>query len=108
MTLEANKKLVHRFVDQVMTGGDIEAIAEFCVEGSMFAGGIEGQLRAIRSAFPDIRFAVDDILADGDKVVVCMTAHGTNTGPMVGLPAFGRLETPVSPTGKTVAGFIGS
>jgi hypothetical protein len=52
--------------------------------------------------FPDSHFTVDEILAEGNKVVARVTMHGTNTGPLVGLPAFGRLETPVPPTGQSV------
>jgi predicted ester cyclase len=102
MTIEDNKTLVQRFIDDVMNAGNTYAIADLCVPGSMFAGGIEGQIEAMKTAFPDIHFAIDDILAEGDKVAVRVTSHATNTGPLVGLPAFGRLETPVPPTGKSV------
>lgn len=104
MTIEENKALVQRFIDEVMNGGNTAAIAEFCVPGSMFAGGIEGQIRAMRTAFPDNVLTIEDIVAEGDKVVMRVTTRGTNTGPLVGLPAFGRLETPVPPTGKAVRG----
>jgi len=102
MTIEANKALVQRFIDEVMNAGNTDAIADFCVAGSMFAGGIEGQIKAMKMAFPDIQLTVDDIFSEGSKVAVRVTVHGTNTGPLVGLPAFGRLETPVPPTGKSV------
>jgi predicted ester cyclase len=102
VTIEGNKALVQRFIDEVMNAGNTDAIADFCVAGSMFAGGIEGQIKAMKTAFPDIQLTVDDILSEGNKVAVHVTTHGTNTGPLVGLPAFGRLETPVPPTGKSV------
>lgn len=102
MTSEENKALVQRFIDEVLNDGNTAAIADFCVPGSFFAGGIEGQIIAMKTAFPDNHFTIDDILAEGDKVAVRVTIRGTNTGPLVGLPAFGRLETPVPPTGKSV------
>ena len=102
MSLEENKALVQRFVDEVMSAGNVAAIADFCVAGSMFAGGIEGQMRAMKTAFPDNHFTIDEIVAEGSKVAVRTTIRGTNTGPLVGLPAFGRLETPVPPTGQPV------
>jgi predicted ester cyclase len=102
MTIEGNKALVQRFIDEVMNAGNTDAIADLCVTGSLFAGGIEGQVKAMKTAFPDIQFTVDDALCEGDKVAVRVTARGTNTGPLVGLPAFGRLETPLPPTGKSV------
>jgi predicted ester cyclase len=70
----------------------------------MFAGGVEGQIKAMKAGFPDNHLTIDDILAEGNKVAVRVTTHGTNTGPLVGLPAFGRFETPVPPTGKPVTG----
>ena len=104
MSLEDNKALVQQFIDEVMNNGNTAAIADFCIVGSMFAGGIEGQIKSIKTAFPDIQFTVDEILAEGNKVAVRVTTYGTNSGPLVGLPAFGRLETPVPPTDKSVTG----
>ena len=85
-----------------MNAGNTDAIADFCVPGSMFAGGIEGQIRAMKAPFPDNHLSIEETVAEGDKVAVRVTVHGTNSGPLVGLPAFGRLETPVPPTGKSV------
>src|SRR6476661_7013019 len=104
MSLEDNKVLVQRFIDEVMNSGKTSAIAELCVAGSAFAGGIEGQVKSMRTAFPDFHMSIDEILAEGNKIAVRVTTRGTNTGPLVGLPAFGRLETPVPPTGKSVTG----
>jgi predicted ester cyclase len=102
MSLEDNKVLVQRFIDEVMNTGNTDAIPDFTVEGSLFAGGIVGQINAMKTTFPDLNHTIDEIIAEGDKVVVRTTIHGTNIGPMIALPAFGRLETPVPPTGKTI------
>jgi len=104
MSPEDNKVLVQRFIDEVMNSGRFAAIAELCVAGSRFAGGIEGQIRAMRTSFPDFHMSIDEVLGEGDKIAVRVTTRGTNTGPLVGLPAFGRLETPIPPTGKSVLG----
>jgi len=101
MALEANKVLVQRFIDEVLNEGDTAAIASFCPPGSMFAGGIEGQVRSMKTAFPDLHFTVEYMICEGDKVAVRFKSEGTNNGPLVGLPAFGRLEKPVPPTGKS-------
>ena len=102
MTNEDNKALVQNFIAEVMNAGNTDAIADFCVAGSMFAGGLVGQIKAMKTAFPDLHQSVDDILADGSKVAVRVTLAATNTGPLVGLPGFGRLDIPVPPTGKSV------
>jgi len=104
MSPEDNKVLVQRFIDEVMNSGRFAAIAELCVTGSLFARRIEGLMRAMRTTFPDLHMSIDEVFGEGNKIAVRVTARGTNTGPLVGLPAFGRLETPVPPTGKSVTG----
>jgi predicted ester cyclase len=104
MSTEDNKALVQRFIEEVMNAGNTAAIADLCVAGSMFAGGIEGQMQTMKLAFPDNHFSIDEMVAEGNEVAVRVTSHGTNTGLVAGLPGFGRLDTPVPPTGKTVTG----
>jgi len=103
MSIAENKALVERFIEEVFNKGNVNAIADFCVPGSMFAGGVVGQIRSLKTFLPDGQFTIDSLIAEGDKVVAVITQRGTNTGPIVGLPAFGKLETPVPPTGKAVA-----
>jgi steroid delta-isomerase-like uncharacterized protein len=43
-----------------------------------------------RAAFPDARCTVEDLVADGDKVVVRWTARATNSASLMGRPATGR------------------
>lgn len=42
-------------------------------------------VRLYRAAFPDVRFVVDDTIAQGDKVVLRWHAHGTHRGRLQGL-----------------------
>lgn len=42
------------------------------------------------SAFPDLNFSVDDILAEGDKTVIRYTLKGTHKGAFSGIPATGK------------------
>jgi steroid delta-isomerase-like uncharacterized protein len=42
------------------------------------------------AAFPDLRFDVEDMITEGDKVVARMRMKGTNTGEMMGMPATGK------------------
>lgn len=44
----------------------------------------------LHTAFPDFRIAVEDIIAEGDMIVVRSTISGTQSGPFAGLPASGR------------------
>ena len=54
--------------------------------------GFKATITFIRSVFPDIGFDVQDVIADGDKVLVRSLARGTHTGETLG-----------PPTGKPVA-----
>ena len=102
MTVEDNKLLVQGFIEDVFNAGNTAAIADYCVQGSFLAGGLEGQITHMRAPFPDLHFTIEEMVAEADKVAVRMTVRGTNSGPMVGLPAFGRLDTPVPPTGNSI------
>jgi len=56
-----------------------------------------------RQAFPDGRYTIDQVIAEGDFVVVRFTGRGTNTGAGNGLPATGK---PVEVTGITIFRFV--
>ena len=45
---------------------------------------------AFRAAFPDLRSTVDDIIADGDRVVVRTTLRATHLGTFRGIAATGN------------------
>ena len=44
----------------------------------------------MRGAFPDYRFEVEDLIAEGDRVVARVTVSGTHLGEMMGLAPTGR------------------
>jgi steroid delta-isomerase-like uncharacterized protein len=52
-----------------------------------------GYAAGLWEAFPDLAFAVDDLVADGDRVWARWTMTGTNDGPYRGLPPSGRPIT---------------
>jgi steroid delta-isomerase-like uncharacterized protein len=45
---------------------------------------------AYLSAFPDINYSIDDILAEGDKTVIRCTMQATHKGTFMGIPATGK------------------
>lgn len=95
-----NAGIVRGFVDEVITKGKIEAAAKYAwedvVEQVPLPGqgpGLEGLkdiLRAMRAGFPDIVFAIEEQVAEGDKVASRFEWSGTHTGEFLGIPATGR------------------
>ncbi len=61
-----------------------------------------------RSAFPDLHMTIEDMIAEGEQVVVRWKWRGTNTGdlvlPAMHIPATGKQ---VTVTGITIARYAG-
>jgi predicted ester cyclase len=53
-------------------------------------------MAAFRTAFPDLHFTIEDMVAEGDEVVVRWSLRGTRLGNYQGHPPTGK---PVSVTG---------
>jgi steroid delta-isomerase-like uncharacterized protein len=88
-----------------INAGDIEGaaalMADDCINHAALpeAQGRRGFttiLSKLRSGFPDMRYTVEDILGENDRVVLRVMFQGTHTGPL----AFTRL--PLAATGKAV------
>src|SRR5437879_13560144 len=47
----------------------------------------------LHAAFPDGRTTIDDIITEGDKVVVRGTMTGTHSAEFMGIPATGKAVT---------------
>ena len=93
-----NKKLVLRMLELVNEHkldqlGDVIA-ANFMDHGPSQGGGLKGFQKGVafmHSAFPDLRFGVEDIIAEGDKVTIRGTLSGTFSGtPLFGVKATGK------------------
>jgi steroid delta-isomerase-like uncharacterized protein len=100
MSAEENKALVRRFVDEVQSAGNTDAIDEICspefVNHSAPPGvpsnceGVKQLTAMFRQAFPDSYFTVEDMMAEGDKVATRKTFHGTHQDEFMGIPPTGR------------------
>jgi steroid delta-isomerase-like uncharacterized protein len=97
---QENATIVRRFVERVINQGDIGSAGSFVwedvVEQVPFPGqgpGLEGLkdvLRSMRSAFPDLNFAISEQIAEGDKVASRFEWVGTHKNEFLGVPATGR------------------
>jgi steroid delta-isomerase-like uncharacterized protein len=101
MAAEQNKALIVRFVEEIFNRGNVGIVGEIFapdfIEHEQLPPGIpEGRegvkvlTTQLRSAFPDFKATIDDILAEGDKVVIRMTWSGTQKGEFMGVPATGK------------------
>ena len=55
--------------------------------------GLKQSLRALKVAFPDVRYTIENAVACGDQVVHFLKATGTMTGDFMGIPATGKPAT---------------
>lgn len=104
MTTQDTKQLALDHFKRI-NAGDIAGAAALMAEDCVNHGAVpEGQGRTgfasivtkLRTAFPDLRMNVEDVIAEGDRCMVRVTFTGTHTGPL----AFVRM--PLAPTGKRV------
>ena len=101
MAAEQNKALTVRFVEELFNRGNMGIVGEIFapdfIEREQLPPGIPSGREGVkvlttmlRSAFPDFKATIDDILAEGDKVVIRMTWSGTQKGEFMGVPATGK------------------
>ena len=99
-TEEANKAVIRRTVEEIWNKGNVSLIPEQIAAdyvahnagGTDYRGhdGFREMVTGTRAAFPDMRYAIDNLVCEGDKVVCNCTITGTNTGPMMGAPPTGK------------------
>jgi predicted ester cyclase len=75
-------------IDEVWNQGQFGRLGEFWVEETRPEA---EQLHAfLVAAFPDLQIAIDDLIAEDDKVVTRLTFRGTHRGPFRGIEPTGR------------------
>ncbi len=96
---EQNRAVVHRIVEEHWNKKNPALVSElFATTVTLhtpdgMVQGLEGARQlytAYATAFPNFRVEIDDMLADGNKVVVRYTFVGTHLGPLAAVPASGR------------------
>jgi predicted ester cyclase len=90
----ANKAVIQRIVDEMWTAGNEAVLEELIsadlVEHGAFATGGAGREEArqtvarFRAAFPDLRLRTEDMVAEGDYVVLRWVGEGTHDGEFMG------------------------
>ena len=104
MSPEDNKMLVRHLFDEIWNKGNITFVEEVASPDWVAHGNLPGQempglagvrrfIAIYRTAFPDIHIAIEDQVAEGDKVVTRWTAGATHTGPLMNIPPTGKRVT---------------
>ena len=96
----ANKRLVRRFYKEVYGNWNMSLVDEVVSprftshdwpeDGPIGPQGFRKFYSAIRTALPDARYEVDDLISEGDKVVVRWRLLGTHLGDFRGIAPTGR------------------
>lgn len=101
--LDNNKAAVRRYYDEVLNQRHIDLIDELAIEDYVehdpFPGqgngraDLKARARLLLSAFNPLRFTVEDMIAEGDRVVVRWSNTGTHSGNFIGIPPTGKTAT---------------
>ena len=95
MSLEENKSLVRRYYDEMWNRWDLSLADELIGERLVFRGslgvavqgreGFKEYMCAVRRAFPDFHNRIEELVAEGDKLVARLTYTGTHHGALFGI-----------------------
>jgi steroid delta-isomerase-like uncharacterized protein len=108
MSTEANKALVVQLYEEIFNHGNLD-LADTLVAPEAVVhdpqvppgapsgpAGLRFVVTLLHTAFPDDQHLIEDLIAEGDKVVVRLTHQGTHQGPLFGLPPTGKRVSQTS------------
>lgn len=108
MTIEANKRIVLNFIEQLWNKRKLdladELFDENCITHQLRIGGnpagaprgpqaMKHHISEWLASFPDIHFTVEQMLAEDDRVMTLCFARGTHTETWLGIPATRKVIT---------------
>ena len=101
-----NEALISQILE-LINQRKLDAAFEFYAEDYIYHGpggqelrgrdGIRGLWEVFLKAFPDLTSTVDDVISQGDKLVLRWTVQGTHTGEFLGIPASNKkISLPIT------------
>lgn len=106
MSTHENKAIVRRFLEEAWNQNQLAEIDEYVAAERVHHSGtviwthgpepVRAGIQAWRTAFPDFQYHIEQIIAEGDLVAVCVIFTGTHTG------VFRLGPHTLSPTGKSL------
>ena len=108
-TLEQGNKVVYRrFLEEIFNEGQLHKLDELIAPSYVLHDAPPGTPKGreairqvvtmFRSAFPDLKVVIEEMIAEGNKMCVRATTRGTHKGTIFGIPATGKA---VAMTGLT-------
>jgi steroid delta-isomerase-like uncharacterized protein len=100
--LERNKALVRRSLEEIYTGGNVDAIEEvfapdFVAWDPTFPNGelrgpegIRGNVERGHKSFENWRFDIEDVIAEGDRVVTRVVMRARSKAEFLGMAPTGK------------------
>jgi len=103
MSIESNKALYRRFIQEIFNEGCLDRVSEFTAPDYVVreappgsppgADAVKQIVTMFRTGFPDLNIVIEDLIGEGDWVASRATTHGTHLGMIFGM----------APTGKKIA-----
>src|SRR5713101_4684310 len=99
MSTEDNKALARRGFEETMNQRNLTVLDELHVPDFVFHAAsrtIQGRepfkqfLSMLLTAFPDVHLTIEDMIGEGDRVVIRYTYHGTHIGELIRRPPTGK------------------
>ena len=93
--MTTNKTTIRRVYEECINKGELALLDDIVAPefvgpgGETGAAGLRTTFAALRVAFPDIHYTLEDLFAEGDHVAVRWTWEGTHTAPIRGFSARG-------------------
>ena len=106
MSTEDTKARMRRFYEEVFNRGNLAVVDELLSPNHVFHDpsfpepirgpeGFKQYVLMFRHAFPDNTITIEDLIAEGDTIVVRHTYRGTHKGDLMGIPPTGK-QVPVT------------
>ena len=100
MSIEQNKALLHRYIEEVWAKKNPTAVDHFLAPTyirhrspttpPLTREGQKHLLTGFLAAFPNIKLTIEDVIAEGDRVAFRSTMRGTHQGEFLGIAPTGR------------------
>jgi steroid delta-isomerase-like uncharacterized protein len=98
-SIDANKELVRRFVQEIFVDGNPDAVDELVAEDFVphtwpstgdGRGDLKRAMERVSNGLSDAIFTIEDVIAEDDRVAVRLTAGARQTGEFMGIPPSGK------------------